>query len=58
MTFTNTKESGFESLIVKWLVDQNGYEEGQNATTIKHMQLMRLAYFAFSKTLSRKRWKN
>ena len=31
MTFTNTKESGFESLIVKWQFDQNGYEEGQNA---------------------------
>ena len=23
--FTNTKESGLESLIVKWLVEQNGY---------------------------------
>ena len=29
--FTNTKESGLESLIVKWLVEQNGYEEGTNA---------------------------
>ena len=31
MSFTNTKESGLESLIVKWLVDQNGYEQGNNA---------------------------
>ncbi len=30
MSFTNTKESGLESLIVKWLVDQNGYEQGTN----------------------------
>lgn len=28
--FTNTKESGLESLIVKWLVEHNGYEQGQN----------------------------
>ena len=31
MAFTNTKESGLEALIVKWLVDQNGYEQGLNA---------------------------
>ena len=31
MSFTNTKESGLESLIVKWLVDRNGYEQGTNA---------------------------
>lgn len=31
MAFTNTKESGLEALIVKWLVDQNGYEQGTNA---------------------------
>ena len=29
--YTNTTENGFESLIVKWLVEQNGYEEGNNA---------------------------
>ena len=29
--FTNTKESGFEALIVKHLVGVNGYEEGTNA---------------------------
>ena len=31
MSFTNTKESGLESLIVKCLVKQNGYEQGSNA---------------------------
>ena len=31
MAFTNTKESGLESLIVKWLVEHNGYEEGSNS---------------------------
>ena len=30
MAFTNTNESGLESLIVKWLVEHNGYEQGQN----------------------------
>ena len=31
MSFSNTKESGFESLIVDWLVQHNGYEQGSNA---------------------------
>ena len=31
MTVTNTRESGLESLIVNWLVNQNGYEQGANA---------------------------
>ena len=30
MPFTNTKENGLESLIVKWLVDHNKYEQGTN----------------------------
>lgn len=30
MTFTNTKESGLENLIVRWLVEHNGYEQGTN----------------------------
>lgn len=30
MASTNTKESGLESLIVQWLVEQNGYEQGTN----------------------------
>ena len=31
MAFTNTKESGLEALIVKWMVEQDGYEQGTNA---------------------------
>lgn len=31
MTATNTRESGLESLIVDWLVNQSGYEQGSNA---------------------------
>ncbi len=31
MEFTNTKENGLEALIVRWLVEQNGYEQGTNA---------------------------
>ena len=30
MTFTNTNESGLENLIVRWLVEHNGYEQGTN----------------------------
>ena len=30
MSFTDTKEKGLESLIVKWLVENNGYEQGTN----------------------------
>ena len=30
MAVSNTKESGLESLIVNWLVNHNGYEQGQN----------------------------
>ena len=31
MNFTDTKEEGFETLIVNWLVQHNGYEEGANS---------------------------
>lgn len=31
MAFTNTRENGLESLIVKWLVEHNSYEQGTNA---------------------------
>lgn len=31
MAVTDTMEKGLESLIVKWLVDQNGYEQGVSA---------------------------
>ncbi len=30
MAFSNTKESGLENLIVRWLVEYNGYEQGTN----------------------------
>lgn len=30
MAFTDKTEKGFETLIVKWLVEHNGYEEGTN----------------------------
>lgn len=30
MAFTDRTEEGFETLIVNWLVDQNGYKEGTN----------------------------
>ena len=42
MVFTNTKESGLEALIVKWLVEQNGYEEGTNADYNKEYANMRI----------------
>ena len=29
--FTNTKEKGLEALFVRWLVEYNGYEKGNNA---------------------------
>ena len=29
--FTNTIDNGLEALIVKWLVEQNGYEQGTNS---------------------------
>ena len=31
MAFTNTRENGLEVLIVKWLAEKNGYEQGTNA---------------------------
>lgn len=31
MAFTDIKEKGLESLIVKWLVEHNGYAQGSNA---------------------------
>ena len=53
MAFTNTKESGLESLIVKWLVAQNGYEEGTNADYNKEYVV---DCFAFCRIRSRKKW--
>ena len=47
MAFTNTKESGLEALIVKWLVEQNGYEEGSNADFNKEYVVDETRLFRF-----------
>ena len=47
MAFTNTKESGLESLIVKWLVEQNGYEEGTNVDYNKEYAVDETRLFRF-----------
>lgn len=47
MAFTNTKESGLESLIVKWLVEQNGYEEGTNTDYNKEYAVDETRLFRF-----------
>lgn len=45
--FTNTKESGLESLIVNWLVEHNGYEEGKNADYNKEYAVDETRLFRF-----------
>lgn len=47
MPFTNTKESGLEALIVKWLVDHNDYEEGTNADYNKEYAIDESRLFRF-----------
>ena len=47
MAFTNTKENGFEALIVKLLVDQNDYEEGTNADYNKEYAIDETRLFRF-----------
>ena len=47
MPFTNTKESGLEALIVKWLVEHNGYEEGSNADYNKEYAIDETRLFRF-----------
>ena len=47
MPFTNTKESGLEALIVKWLVKHNGYEEGTNADYNKEYAIDETRLFRF-----------
>jgi len=44
---TNTKESGLESLIVDWLVTQNGYEQGANADYNKEFAIDETRLFRF-----------
>lgn len=50
MVFTDTKESGLETLIVKWLVEHNGYEEGSNADYNKEYALDETRLFRFLKS--------
>lgn len=44
---TNTKENGFESLIVKYLVENNAYEEGMNSDYNKIYALDEVRLFRF-----------
>ena len=46
-TFTNTKENGLETLIVNWLVEHNGYEEGTNADYDKEYAIDDVRLFHF-----------
>ena len=45
--FTNTKENGLEALIVKWLVEQNGYEKGCNDDYNKEYAIDETRLFRF-----------
>ena len=47
--FTNTKESGLEAIIVKWLIEHNGYEEGNNTDYSKEYALDETRLFRFLK---------
>lgn len=49
MAFTNTKESGLETLIVKWLVEQNGYEQGTNSDYNRDYAIDETRLFRFLK---------
>ena len=44
---TNTKESGLETLIVNWLVEQNGYEQGASADYNRDYAVDELRLFRF-----------
>ena len=50
ITFTDTKENGLETLIVNWLVEHNGYEEGTNADYNKEYAIDETRLFRFLKT--------
>lgn len=47
ITFTNTKENGLETLIVNWLVEHNGYEEGSNADYNREYAIDKTRLFRF-----------
>ena len=44
---TNTRESGLEALIVKWLVEENGYEQGSPADYNKDYAVDEVRLFRF-----------
>ncbi|MCL1876117.1 MAG: hypothetical protein FWF87_07680 [Synergistaceae bacterium] len=44
---TNTKESGLESLIVNWLVAQNGFEQGANVDYNREYAVDEVRLFRF-----------
>lgn len=44
---TNTKENGFESLIVDYLVTQNHYEQGANSDYNKEFAIDETRLFRF-----------
>lgn len=49
MAFTNTKESGLEALIVKWLVEHNDYEQGTNTDYNRDYAIDETRLFRFLK---------
>ena len=44
---TNTKESGLETLIVNWLVEQNGYEQGESTGYNRETAVNEVCLFRF-----------
>lgn len=47
MVFTDKTEKGFETLIVNWLVDQNGYQQGTNEDYNKEYAIDETRLFRF-----------
>ena len=47
MVFTDKTEKGFETLIVNWLVDQNGYQQGSNEDYNKEYAIDETRLFRF-----------
>lgn len=53
MAFTDKSEKGFETLIVNWLVEQNGYEQGANDDYNKEYAVDETRLFRFLMIRSR-----
>lgn len=47
MAFTDRTEKGFETLILNWLVEQNGYEQGTNDDYSKEYAIDEIRLFSF-----------